>query len=142
MAANKEYKDVARLSNGRLANASFEEKKQFANYCFHNYKKQNWSGSSLFVFIADNFNDYSVENITILKLDTRRYLQDLLGKRVFYVSKGRNIQISASLYQVIQDEMLWPEDDPEKSEKRFFFFPGESKEERVITRHMTEKQLK
>lgn len=113
MAANNGTGDALRFRNGLPANATDADKKLFATHCTKNYKDQNWHGGSLSEYFADDFRDYSVDDLSALDTDLRRNLRDPLRQRGVYVPKGRNVVIAKALHQVIQEELPWPDEDPE-----------------------------
>lgn len=114
MAANEASGSSLRFRNGLPADATQEDKKEFALYALNNYRAQEWNGSSLSEYFAEDFASFSIDDFATVDSDTRRNLRDLLRKRGVFVPKGRNIQISVSLHSVVQNDLPWPVEDEER----------------------------
>lgn len=54
------------------------------------------------------------DDLKAIDSDTCRNSRDLLRKRAVHVPKARNVLIAESLYQVAQDDIEWPKNDPER----------------------------
>lgn len=55
-----------------------------------------------------------MDDLSALDKDLRKNMRDLLRKRGVYVRKDRNVVIAKALYHVIQEELSWRNDDPER----------------------------
>lgn len=80
MAANEGTGDAKYLLNRLPADVKLEEKAS-AVYFYSNYQAQSWHGNSLSEYFADNFREFSVEDLMAVDSDTRPNLLDLLRKR-------------------------------------------------------------
>lgn len=48
-----------------------------------------------------------------MSASTRRDRRNVLHKNSVYVKKKRNVSIATSLYEMMKEDIPWPEDDPE-----------------------------
>lgn len=102
------------FSQGLPDQADIDTKRKFAKFCYENYVSQQWKGSSLSEFFADDFIQFSIEDFRSLDANIRRNLRDHLRRSGVYVPKGRNVQIANALHAVVENELSWPIDDPER----------------------------
>lgn len=105
MAANKWDQCSLSLQNGLPAEATRDDKTGLSLYRLGHYQAQNWSGTLLSEYFVDDFSSLSTRYLAAVDSDARRNLRDLLRTRKFNVSKGRNIEVAPSLYNVVNDDL-------------------------------------
>lgn len=118
MAANEDAGDARRFSNGLPADATLEDKKMFTTHCAKNYHAQEWYNESVSEHFVNDLWTYTVEDFAAIDSDTRRNLRDLLRHRGVFVPKGGNIIIAQALFQIVQEDLRWTDNDSEKPSDR------------------------
>lgn len=105
--------ELSLFRQGLPDGADHAQREQFAWYSVKLYKSKGWCNDTLSEYFAEDFKSYSEEDIAELSASTRRELRDLLRRQGVYVKKCRNVLIATALYEVVKDDIPWPEDDIE-----------------------------
>ena len=85
------------------------KKNKFAQYCLDSYHVHpTWTGDTLSEYFAEDFQKFSIEDFSALPNSLRRELQDYLLEKDVYVRKGRSIQISNALYELVNNPASVP----------------------------------
>lgn len=111
MASNNIAENATRFCNGFSAEASFDDKQDFAVYPLNNYLAQDGKTATLSKYFADEFPTFSDEDFTALNLVTRRKLRDHPRKLGVFVPKKQNVWIPSSLYSVVHKYIFGSEND-------------------------------
>jgi hypothetical protein len=94
--------------------ASIEEIEQFIYWRIDKYKEFGWKNEDLSEAYASDFQHFTKDEFDKCSDDPIRKLRDVLRAQGVYIRKGRGINIARELTAVIQDDIPWPEDDPER----------------------------
>lgn len=78
-------------------------------------RNKQWKNEDLSDYFADDCLSYTTDEFKLLDGEVRPKLRDLPRSRGVYVRKGRNIYIANALYEVVQDEIPWPDVEPQES---------------------------
>ena len=93
--------------------ASKEEIEQFIYWRIDRYKEFGWKNEDLSEAYASDFQCFTKDEFDKCNEDPIRKLRDILWAQGIYIKKGRGINIARELVAVIQNDIPWPEDDPE-----------------------------
>jgi hypothetical protein len=78
-------------------------------------EEQDWKGSDLSEYYRVDFEDFKPDNFDQASQTLLRLLRDTLRRRGVYVSKGRRgHRLSIALVEAVDDELPWPEDNPQR----------------------------
>lgn len=102
------------ISNIYLNRARNSNLDSYTVYCSHVYCNQGWVRFCLSDFFAEDFAILNPEDFAkVLKL-THRALRDYLYENGVCVRHVRTVKISAVLYQAVDKELGWPEEEPNR----------------------------
>ena len=93
--------------------ASTKEIEQFIYWRIDKYKEFGWKNEDLSEAYASDFQHFTKDEFDRCSNDPIRRLRNVLRAQGVYIRKGRGINIARELTTVIQDDIPWPEDDPE-----------------------------
>lgn len=114
--ANEGSSNDSRFQTGLPDNANPEDKAIFGSFCLQMYERNmQWKNEDLSEYFADDFRSYTTDVFKLIDGEVRRKIRDLLRTRGVYVREGRNIYISDTLYEVVKDDIPWPENEPQES---------------------------
>lgn len=125
MAGSDDVNNVHLFRYGLPAEATLNDKQTFATHCRQNCRVQEWSGGSLSEYFADDYNEFTPDDVKAIYSNTCKNLRDLFRSRGIFVTKGRNVLITDALYRVAEEDLAWREDDSDKPIKQNtkFFSP-------------------
>lgn len=92
-------------------NAEDTMRERFMRYCVGLYKKIGWKGSALPEYFAEDFSSFDDNMFAQVNCFLRRDLRDTLRKQEVYVRNGRQILNASALCEVVQNDLLWPDDN-------------------------------
>ena len=94
--------------------ASHEIIAKFTQYSMDLYNKMGWKNNDLSEYYAEDFKDLTLNDFEGLPATLRRNLRNTLRENGVYIPKGRSTKIAQALYQVVQEDLAWPADDPDR----------------------------
>ncbi|RKF64369.1 putative glycosyl transferase [Erysiphe neolycopersici] len=86
----------------------------YVTYVFDVYKRQAWSGSTLAIQFAEDFEDFKQEDFNNCDKETLINLRKHMRRNGVYVSMKRFEPVAKALADAIKDELPWPELDKDR----------------------------
>lgn len=103
--------DASFFKYGLPPDADDTMRKRFVRYCVRLYKKMDWKGSTLSEYFAEDFSTFDASMFAQVSSTLRRDLPNTLREQEVYVRKTRQVLIADALFEVVQNDLTWPNDD-------------------------------
>jgi hypothetical protein len=97
-------------------NADNAELSEYVEWRIQVYTRERWRNEDLSEYYAEDFKGFTRETFDNCPADLTRRLRDCLRDKGVFVRKGRGVQVAAELAKVVQDDIPWPVNDPDRPE--------------------------
>jgi len=97
-----------------LETSSSDDLNDYIRWRIDTYEGRKWRNDTLSEIFALDFEHLEQETFDACRRDLIQDLREILRQRGVYVRKGRGVKVAKELAAVVQAEIPWPEDDPER----------------------------